>query len=80
MSKYDKHWYEAMLAKGHDPIMMDYGDGDETLDIFVTDVNYCNGPGCKTCGWSCCMHCGTVDQIPQCTSKIIDLDMKSKRL
>ena len=42
-------WYEAMKAKGHMPYMVDYGDGDEQMDIFVVDSGFHNGPGCQVC-------------------------------
>ena len=68
MDKEDQTWYEALKAKGHMPIMVDYDDeGDPPrLDVFVCDSGYHNGPGCEACRWSCCMHCKGIKSIPEC--------------
>lgn len=64
---YDRHrtgWLEVFRARGHTPVL----DEDGEVDIFVTNPNGHNGPGCVTCEWTRCMHCCTVDQIPECAS------------
>jgi len=67
-------WYEAMKLKGHMPIMDEDGD----LDCWVTNYDIHNGPGCAVCGWTCCEHCDSIDDIPECT--VMTIDMKSKRI
>lgn len=56
-------WLAVFRARGHDPVL----DSDGDVDLFVTNPNGHNGPGCKTRGWTRCMHCCAVDQIPSCT-------------
>lgn len=63
-------WFDAMRAKGHVPKM---SSGD--LDIFVLDEGFHNGPGCETCGWSCCWHCEGIDDIPPCSNPPLELEV-----
>jgi len=58
-------WKKKMIEKGHDPVIQE----NDTLDVFVVDANNCNGPGCKTCGWSTCWHCNHKIEIPECKEK-----------
>ena len=58
-------WMEEFRAKGHEPILNDDGDGGG-LDLFVTSHGFHNGPGCKKCGWTGCMHCIRSEKIPEC--------------
>lgn len=60
-----KKWHDAMVAKGHVPIMEEYSDGP-VLDVFVVDCGFHNGPGCSKCRWSTCYHCDGVEDIPEC--------------
>lgn len=60
-------WEAAMKAKGHTPIYDD--DLDGILHVFVTDHGFHNGPGCSSCGWTCCMHCRSPEDIPQCAAR-----------
>jgi hypothetical protein len=60
----EQRWYEAMVAKGHEPVMF---DGE--LDYFVYDNDMHNGPGCSTCGWSDCWHCNHSMNIPECIGR-----------
>lgn len=55
-------WIEAMKAKGHSPILTN----DGSLDVFVCDHDYHNGPGCSICHWSCCWNCDSPADIPEC--------------
>jgi hypothetical protein len=74
----DEEWYEAMKAKGHKPKMNeDYGDG-LLLDMFVVDSGFHNGPGCEVCYWSCCMHCSSTDDIPECTVLNLEASYRKK--
>lgn len=61
-------WTEAIKAKGHTPVM---DDGE--LEYFVMDAGFHNGPGCQTCGWSCCWHCDGIEDIPECTKPALEL-------
>ncbi|MDH7796381.1 MULTISPECIES: hypothetical protein [unclassified Beijerinckia] len=63
----DENWFDAMKARGHTPRM---DDGE--IDMFFRSAGYHNGPGCETCGWSCCCHCEDVDEIPQCSEPTTD--------
>jgi hypothetical protein len=55
-------WLNAMKAKGHSPVM----DSDG-LDVLATEYgDHHNGPACSVCGWGCCWHCETIDDIPEC--------------
>lgn len=63
---YDKSrsmWLAVFSALGHAPTT----DDDGSLDIFVTNSETCNGPGCSVCGWTRCWHCCSAGQIPKCT-------------
>ncbi len=63
-------WYDALKVKGHTPIMEDW-DGVEEIDMFVVDIEFCNGPGCSKCHWSTCQHCHpNLDDIPFCTEMV----------
>lgn len=64
----DEDWIDAMKAKGHTP-RMDEG----RLDIFFCDSGFHNGPGCDTCHWSCCNHCDTIEDIPECSEPALVL-------
>jgi hypothetical protein len=64
----NQRWFDAMVSKGHTPIIAPWTN-DPVLDIFVTDVGFHNGPGCATCGWTCCMHCDEIADIPECDQK-----------
>jgi hypothetical protein len=44
------------------PIM----DGKGQVEWFAMEEDIHNGPGCSSCGWSCCMHCNGPEDIPQC--------------
>lgn len=58
----DDPWEAAMRAKGHTPVLYSFG----SLDHFVMESGFHNGPGCSVCGWSCCEHCDSVSDIPEC--------------
>ncbi len=60
----DKSWFDKMIEMGHIPRMY-----DGNLDVFVVDYDIHNGPGCSACNWSICMHCRSIDEIPECTNK-----------
>lgn len=64
----DRMWLEAMKAKGHMPIVDEDGD----LDIFALEADTHNGPGCAACGWSCCMYCTKVEDIPACDVVVVE--------
>lgn len=65
MDRETLEWLEAMKAKGHMPIL----DPDGSLNIFVYEEgDYHFGPGCEACGWSDCMYCLPISEIPQCTA------------
>lgn len=64
-----QQWFDGMKAKGHTPATV---DGREDLDIFVLDDDLHNGPGCETCGWCCCWHCKTIDDIPECSRPAVE--------
>jgi hypothetical protein len=72
MNARNEKWVAAMKAKGHTPRMVDWPDGPD-LDIFFTDAGFHNGPGCDTCGWTCCMHCDDVGRIPECDNPALNL-------
>jgi len=56
---------DAMLAKGHTPVVDNYGD----IDGFAYSEGFCNGPKCETCGWATCWHCyPDPSDIPNCTN------------
>lgn len=40
--------------KGHQWVT---NDDDGSIDWFAHSVGYCNGPMCKNCGYSFCVHC-----------------------
>lgn len=65
----DTRWKEAMIKKGHTPILKHNGN----LDVWVLDMDEDqedhNGPGCSSCNWSCCMYCYDVDSISECSNK-----------
>ena len=63
--QYRALWRDAFIEKGHTFIRDEDGD----IDDWVVSQNYCNGPGCSTCGWSCCHHCVPLEKIPECTAK-----------
>ena len=44
---------EEMILKGHAPIL----NGDHSVNIWVKNVGFHNGPGCQKCGHSWCEHC-----------------------
>ena len=57
-------------------------DEDGKIDEWVIDYGYHNGPGCKRCGYSFCMHCKpngwdekpcVIDyyQCPKCGERIL---------
>lgn len=54
-NEHEEQFIKVMKERGHEPIMNTYDP--TTLDVFVYSEGFCNGPGCKTCGWSCCYHC-----------------------
>lgn len=54
-------WFDAMVAKGHTPIVDEDG-----LNLFVLDEDIHNGPGCNVCHISFCMHCRGIKDIPEC--------------
>lgn len=51
-----------MEAKGHTPVVNEDGE----LNLFVFSTGLHNGPGCATCGWSCCWHCDGTNAITKC--------------
>lgn len=58
-------WFDLARSKGH--ILKTYPKSRE-IDNFVTSGGHCNGPGCKKCGWTECMHCDWKGElIPTCT-------------
>lgn len=59
-----KLWYDALVAKGHTPVM-----DDGRIDIWVVDEGYHNGPGCKACGRSWCWHCYKPDDVTECSCR-----------
>lgn len=73
MNDEKQQWFDAMKAKGHLPMMDELYDHPE-LNIWVVDVGFHNGPGCETCHWSCCMHCDSIESIPQCDNPCLDLE------
>ncbi len=62
------NWERAMRRKRHEPIMSTGLDGKPELDYWAWSDNsgYHNGPKCSKCGWSCCWHCETIKDIPEC--------------
>lgn len=69
--EHEAAWRKAFLAAGHTFIMTVPDEGDEEHDpprpnMWVVDHGFHNGPGCATCGWSCCMHCQKAELIPKC--------------
>ncbi|MGX1741605.1 hypothetical protein ACWIEX_08625 [Bosea sp. NPDC055353] len=64
----ETEWFDALKAKGHMPVVGEDGE----LDYFVYDRGHHNGPGCRACGWSCCWHCKTTEDIPECTAIALD--------
>ena len=66
MNKIKQQWFDAMISKDHTPIMDSSYTNEPILDIFVTDVGLHNGPGCATCGWTDCMYCIDIEDIPEC--------------
>jgi hypothetical protein len=60
-------WFDLCRERGH--VLKTDAEFGGGVDNFVTDGGYCNGPGCKNCGWSACMHCDPHGKrIPQCTA------------
>ena len=72
MSASDKNstaaWRKAMVAKGHTPVERDEDMGGG-IDMFAVSYEFHNGPRCSTCGWSTCVHCQSVDSIPECDAR-----------
>lgn len=65
----DELWTRVMKELGHDPIKTEDGD----LDIFVCGYDFCNGPGCASCGESWCHHCiRNPHDIGPCSNPVID--------
>jgi hypothetical protein len=63
----DRDWHDAMKAKGHSPIMIDYGNGEgSVINMMAVEYDHHNGPACAICSWGCCEHCETIDDIPEC--------------
>lgn len=59
-------WFKLCRDRGHE---LRENEAFGGVDQFVTDGGYCNGPGCKTCGWTACMHCDySGKNIPACNS------------
>jgi hypothetical protein len=56
-------WWAAFKAAGHEPEL----DKDGEPDSFFRSGGHHNGPGCRRCGWSCCMHCTMPEKIPACS-------------
>jgi len=68
MTKYQARWAGAFRAAGHMVQMYDPEDGDPThIDWFASVYDIHNDPRCVKCGWDCCYHCTSMDDIPQCT-------------
>jgi hypothetical protein len=67
-------WSDAMKAKGHTPIL----GPDGSLDYSVYKGGYHNGPGCESCGWSCCWHCESVKHIPECSRPTLTMHSQDK--
>ena len=63
--KSKREWHAAFLAAGHVFVL----DGDGDPDYFRVSQGFCNGPECSVCGWSCCRHCTSIDQIPKCEGR-----------
>lgn len=62
MKEIDYRWYVALVDRGHTPVLDHNGD----LETCVLAHDIHNGPGCSTCGWSACMHCGSIEGVPLC--------------
>lgn len=47
-NKYDQIWYDAMIAKGHAPIVLgaewEGRESDIDMFVYVYDYEFCNGP------------------------------------
>lgn len=55
-------WAEVAEARGHRLRR----DEDGSIDHFVTDYGYHNGPGCEICKESWCEHCTSAEDIEVC--------------
>lgn len=68
-------WMKAFREAGHEPVLEptdEWGDlGEERVDYFYTSGGHHNGPGCRKCGWSCCMHCVPAKRIPLCPRNVV---------
>ena len=58
-----QEWYKELEDKGHELILDEYG----SIDIWVLDYDYHNGPGCAKCGISWCHHC--MNEITECVEE-----------
>lgn len=56
---------EAIKEKGHTLKL----NSDGEPDIHVMSSEFHNGPGCTTCHWTCCEHCSSPANVPECTAK-----------
>jgi hypothetical protein len=43
-------------------------DGEDRVDIWRLDYGYHNGPECKACGVTLCMHCNRDWQTQECNA------------
>ena len=62
MDRKEQAWVDAMIGNGHVPQM----DEDGSLDIFVCDNDYHNGPGCAECSDNWCWHCDDPSVVGPC--------------
>lgn len=65
-----------MRDKGHTPKM----DSDGTMNEWVVNSGFHNGPGCEACDWSCCQHCTSESEIPECTADLIEGEIMQRAL
>ena len=64
--EWQKAWFAIAKERGH--VLRTYPRSRQ-VDTFVTSGGYCNGPGCKNCGWTACMHCDWKgERIPKCSA------------
>lgn len=64
MNKHQRQWYDAMVERGHTPIM--FKDELDVFAYYTSDPH--NGPKCEVCDWGTCWHCDDVDVIPDCAT------------
>lgn len=66
-----KHGHQWKTRKESNPDLYDDEDDeyDNAINEFAMCEGNCNGPECKKCGFSFCMHCTSEFDISECSHK-----------